>query len=323
MTTEAVSNEGAGQIIATVDDAGLPMDPGARLAAVLATVKPAETPGTPPGNSEPPEPPKAVAAPVVPPAETPKAEPGEVPPAAPDDTEQVKKARGIYEAATKRDKESRARVEAAKVWEDKGKAYDALPAKVKADPLALLELGGFKSVKEYLDAVLAAGGDQPAAPPPKDPRIDELAEWKRAQEADRNLAEIQRMQGNLFKAVDEAKDGEAPKYQRLSTRTGHERLWNEVVDYMRGHDGECPDDVVWAISDKVDAELVEEFGPRVVAPAAAAPAAVVAAKPKVAHGLTNKMTPPSPAPVADQEGPLNSPRERLEWTLRQAQQPAR
>ena len=126
----------------------------------------------------------------------------------------------------------------------------------KGDPIAL-KRAGFPSVKSYLDAIAAFGGE-PAAPSAED-RVSALekerAEERAAVERERNERTVNETKAKVFEAL----EGKPERFAFVTTKAGNARVWDEITDYFQTH-GQCPDSAVWAIADAVEKDMEADVG---------------------------------------------------------------
>lgn len=118
------------------------------------------------------------------------------------------------------------------------------------DPVALRRVG-FASTKEFLDKVVAHGGE-PAAPT-ADERVAAL-------ERERDEARAKAQQAEVTAAIDASKKAvftaldKDDRFDLVRSDLGHDLLWKEIEGYFAQY-GECPDEAVIEIAVAVESHL--------------------------------------------------------------------
>lgn len=135
-------------------------------------------------------------------------------------------------------------------------AYKAIVEELRANPFAGIRKLGFDTVRAFVDAGIAAGGE-----PPKPTAEDSVAELRREiRERDERAAReqtervIEESKRAVFAAVDKATD----RYDLATTEVGHARLWDAIVAYNEQY-GFVPDEAVYRMADLVEEGLETEF----------------------------------------------------------------
>lgn len=136
--------------------------------------------------------------------------------------------------------------------------YGGFVEQLRTQPLAALGRLGFRTVKEFIDHCIASGGD--AKEPTEEEKIaNAVKKALEEREAPRKKADqeaaVKESQAAVFAFVDENKE----KYARTATRTGKKELWDAITTYFEKH-GDCPDEAVTFLCDKVEAELRADLG---------------------------------------------------------------
>jgi ribosomal protein S20 len=175
----------------------------------------------------------------------------------------------------------------------------------KGDPTALAELG-FKSVREYLDAVANHGEAKPETAETRVERLErELRERTEREAKEKHEALVAEQQKLVFDHIGTDKE----RWKYTGSKMGRDVLWQALGEYIRMH-GDIDDHGVNAVADAVEAGLREDFGapayiPKVSAarPAAKAGAPVTATEKKNSGRTLNNGT-GSGAPVT-KELPLD------------------
>lgn len=178
------------------------------------------------------------------------------------------------------------------------KVHTDFVAELQANPFAALRKLGFKSVKDFVQRGIDAGGE------PKEPTADDRVTQLEKIIKDRDAQAAQQAQTaqqetarrNLFEVLDgKAVELNGVKYHYpdrwdfAATEVGHDAVWEGIQAYHKEH-GVCPDEAVIAIADGVEKTLEAKFsnvkkfrqgsGAKTTQPAAnkAAPAARTAGK---------------------------------------------
>lgn len=145
-------------------------------------------------------------------------------------------------------------------------AADFIGRLQKGDPSALAEIG-FKTVREFLDAVANHGEAKPDTAETRLERLErERKEEREAQAKAQHEAAVREAQSQVFGLV----DGDKKRWRFTATARGHEEFWESLGAYHQLH-GSVPEDMVPVIADAVEAELRKEFGSFNAAPASSAP----------------------------------------------------
>jgi hypothetical protein len=158
----------------------------------------------------------------------------------------------------------------------------------KGDPSALGEIG-FKSVREFLDAVANHGEQKPET---AESRLERLEREQKERDSKETAAKHEAFVAEQKKLVFGAVDADKARFRYVSTSRGHGELWEALGEYVKLH-GDISDDGVFAVADAVEASLREEFG-------APPPPRVPAARPAAKNGA------PAPAEKKNSGKTLNN-----------------
>jgi hypothetical protein len=121
------------------------------------------------------------------------------------------------------------------------------------DPAALARIG-FSSVREFIDRVIAFGGEKPA--PTAEERVAALEKERQEERAATARARVEETKAAVFKAL----EGKPDKYAWTLTKQGRAEVWQGIESYYAEH-GVCPDVAVWAIADAIEAEMEADNAP--------------------------------------------------------------
>jgi len=199
--------------------------------------------------------PEQVAAEALAAEEAAKAKPAEIP-------EDVLKAAAVKHAnktmaAARR---AEARVETVKAENTKlsgeiGTYREFVQQLASGDPAALARVG-FKSPRDYLDKVVAFGGERPA--PTAEDRVaaleKKLGDREQARAQADATAKVEASKAAVFKAI----DADTARFDLATTDVGHEMLWQAVEAYFDEHK-ECPDEAVYALAEEVEKDLAAKL----------------------------------------------------------------
>ena len=181
--------------------------------------------------------------------------------------------------------------------------YRGFVDQFQTDPLtALRRLPGFTTLKDFVQRCVAGGAAAEAKPQ------DEIAALrKRLDERDARVA-AETAAANARASQDrvyEALGKEPERFDLVLTRIGKAELWDAIVAYQRTH-GRCPNEKVFALADKIEAELSKDVsatkkfaGPAQKGTPAAAKAQAAASK-TGKPGTTAKSTPAARANDTDE-----------------------
>jgi hypothetical protein len=147
------------------------------------------------------------------------------------------------------------------------KVHTDFVAELQANPFAALRKLGFKSVKDFVQRGIDAGGEPKE--PTADDRVTQLEKIikDRDEQAAKQAAEAQTAQAkrNLFDVLDgKAVESNGAKYHFpdrwdfAATDVGHDAVWEGIEAYTKQH-GTCPDEAVLAIADGVERTLEAKF----------------------------------------------------------------